>query len=446
MAMMFLQTSAGLFGAEITHTNIGRVELSDQSFAAQQQAGKQALAQVLVKISGDRSVLSHPSIERTIANHEQYLIASSFVQIDNRLIFEATFNQSKIENLLLAIDSPVWPNLRPNALVWLGVSEASLRNLTVLYNDHQPSTSSQENMVNVIQFKAFKRGIDLLFPIGDFEDKTSVSNYDLWGQNISLISDYSLRYGSDFIIIGVLEPYTQQDHEQNLRDPNRVRTPSADQDIENQPLVSADDFIDQDTNINNSVQSTIDSIDNTSIEENSLALIVDDLETQSELMNQAHLSESESLNLFDIQDLMIPEDTQFKIDFVITNRRDVKTGSVYGTNQVETLNKLVDSYADYLAQQYSLNTDTLKQESEKISINVSGITSLQDYVELMTLLESIPAIESVVLERQNASVSTLSIKQSISIQRLNQILLFDGRLQLSADTELTRLEYEWQGR
>jgi hypothetical protein len=141
----------------IEHVNIGRIAVDDQSIRSQQRAGKLALEQVFVKLSGNVAVTKESEISKAIDNYEQFLVASSFIQQGQTLVFEATFNKTKVENLLLASGLSVWTSLRPSAVVWLAL-ENSERQKVVL------SQYSDSERAQKVILKAFARGVEVVMP------------------------------------------------------------------------------------------------------------------------------------------------------------------------------------------------------------------------------------------------------------------------------------------
>jgi hypothetical protein len=177
----------------IEHVNIGRIIVTDQSISSQQKAGKLALKQVFIKLSGNIDVVNENEISKAIDNYEQFLIASSFIQQGQNLVFEASFNQAKMQSLLVASGRNVWASLRPSAVIWLAI-ENSENQKNIVYQ------GSSNDMAQNINSKAFARGVEVVIPVGDLNDAMNVSVYDVWNQFISKLQDQSLRYNTDYLI------------------------------------------------------------------------------------------------------------------------------------------------------------------------------------------------------------------------------------------------------
>jgi hypothetical protein len=187
----------------IEHVNVGRVVVYDQSISSQQNAGKQALAQTFIKLSGNKLVIEAPEIAKAIDTYEQFLISSSFIRQGHNLVFEASFSQAKVENLLLANGLSVWASLRPSAVLWL--ARENEQQQKELFSQQAFNDESQE-----ISLKGFTRGIDVITPVGDLEDVLNVSVYDVWNQFISKLQSQSLRYDAEYLISATVQPYSNK--------------------------------------------------------------------------------------------------------------------------------------------------------------------------------------------------------------------------------------------
>jgi hypothetical protein len=185
---------------EITHLNIGRVDIENQSTNSQNRAGKKAFEQVLVKLSGSKNVLQNELLSRSARNFQQYLVSSSYLSINGNLIYQATFAQDKLLELLQFASVPVWGNLRPKTTLWLAKhsNDVQLSDKQTIKIVTQLSGHPWLESINEI---AFARGIDLLIPVGDLEDSVNVSNYDVWGMFAPSIAQYSKKFGNEYTLV-----------------------------------------------------------------------------------------------------------------------------------------------------------------------------------------------------------------------------------------------------
>ena len=193
-AFLCLFYSAQLFSAPIEHLNEGQILVTDQSSYTQKRAGKRAFQQVVVKLSGDVNALDNLQIKRAATNFEQYLVASSYIQQQDRIIYQAEFNEQKIVELLRFESLNIWGKRRPSGLFWLVIEDDVSKQKELI------TQSSNSSYLNIIKQAAYDRGIDLVMPIGDLTDSLNVTPLDVWGLYSSSIYNKSVRYGTNYVV------------------------------------------------------------------------------------------------------------------------------------------------------------------------------------------------------------------------------------------------------
>ena len=205
-----LQVS-GLYSQQIPVTNDGEAERN--------RAFREAFAAVVVKVSGDPRWLENLAIERAIAQAQNYVEATSYISEsiqlpleDNTLpldsdeeqfytaeqrIISVNFAAALINELLEDAGIPVWDDNRPSVLVWMVLQNSA--------GDREFLTAgSNPEIVKVMQDFAAARGLPIIFPVLDFEDRRSLSENMAWNLDEAAISSASERYGADSILAGRL--------------------------------------------------------------------------------------------------------------------------------------------------------------------------------------------------------------------------------------------------
>jgi hypothetical protein len=205
-----LQVS-GLYSQQIPVTNDGEAERN--------RAFSEAFAAVVVKVSGDPRWLENPAIERAIAQAQNYVEATSYISESIQLpledntasadtdeeqfytaeqrIISINFAAALIDELLADAGIPVWDGNRPSVLVWM-VLQNSAGDREFLTADSNPE------IVQVMQDFAAARGLPIIFPVLDFEDRKTLSENVAWNLDEAVISSASERYGADSILAGRL--------------------------------------------------------------------------------------------------------------------------------------------------------------------------------------------------------------------------------------------------
>jgi hypothetical protein len=410
------------FAQNIEHVNVGRIEVDNQSLRSQQKAGKQALAQVFVKLSGNQNVLREPEISKAVDNYEQFLVASSFLQQSQTLVFEATFNRNKVESLLLASGLSVWASLRPSAVLWLA-------NETLDKQKVMLSQSSAAILTQKVGLKSFARGVDIVVPLGDLEDSINLSVYDIWNQHISKLQNQSIRYATNYLISATVQAYTQEQAIADLAESELFYNRNLADQLENNV---------QNNELNDAV---IDPV----VESSDL----DDIDLMGSLNNV--LIENKPLVQTELLvDTEVPLGTTHKLDYVVTHvnpnvPKKVDAGRIFGKSEEAVILKVVDVYANILAKEFALSAPN-SRENEVIQVVFHGVDSLEDYVNLMSLITSIPSVDNVRLLRQSGTNAVLEIQQNMSAMQLKSILSLDERISAdSATVNNAAVSFRWLG-
>jgi hypothetical protein len=189
------------------------VAVANESDSERDRAFEEAFRAVILKVTGAIRWLDHPGIEQAVNSAQSYVESISYVsesrdflpsgQNDNLLsnteqrYIEVSFADSLVEELLAEIGVPVWNSNRPSVLVWM-VLQNSLGEREVLTSDTNPQ------IIAYIQSFAEGRGIPIIFPVLDFEDRQNLSEDDIWGFDERKIIEASERYGADSILSGRL--------------------------------------------------------------------------------------------------------------------------------------------------------------------------------------------------------------------------------------------------
>ena len=222
-----------------------RVQVSSESDRERTRAFREALAAVITKVSGDERWLLDPAIVAAISRAQSYVeevgyesevievpvepaVASAAEEpvptdinsagnaldqtapaqpeqavslpqtrfIDQRYI-NVNFSSALINELLVQANIPIWGSNRPSVLVWM-VLQNEVGERTFLSNDSNPEIVSQ------IQAFAKERGLPIIFPLFDFEDRRNLPLDVIWSLDVDAMRSGSARYGADSILTGRL--------------------------------------------------------------------------------------------------------------------------------------------------------------------------------------------------------------------------------------------------
>jgi hypothetical protein len=202
---VFAMAVCSWVGAEsVVNLYESETPVSGQSAQARAKGIHDAFANVLVKVSGDRSLLDNPNLAPLLKK------ASGFVQqyrykslssvsgetrgeIPGRLLW-ARFDARAVNRLLRESNIPVWGETRPSMLIWLGEEEGASRYLL--------SPDREADLKQHLSWVADKRGMPLIWPLMDIEDQNAIQVSDLWGGFEENIRRASNRYQPDVVLVG----------------------------------------------------------------------------------------------------------------------------------------------------------------------------------------------------------------------------------------------------
>jgi len=106
------------------------------------------------------------------------------------------FDERAVNRLLRENGVPVWGDTRPSVLIWLGEETGATRSLV--------SLERQGLLKAALDQVADGRGLPVILPLMDIEDRNAMPVSDLWGGFESDIRRASVRYLPDVILVGRL--------------------------------------------------------------------------------------------------------------------------------------------------------------------------------------------------------------------------------------------------
>lgn len=185
----------GLYQAE--------VPVKDQSRDSRFEVYPEALAQVVVKLTGDRSVPQRPVLRSFMANAVRMVQQFGYQELpDNMPILEeefshllvVNFDQTAVSQALIEAGVPIWGRTRPEVLLWLAIEDRGSRYLL--------AADQSIEIQNQLDNAAHSRGLPMLLPLLDLDDQMQLNFADVWGDFRANVMQASERYGPDVILVG----------------------------------------------------------------------------------------------------------------------------------------------------------------------------------------------------------------------------------------------------
>jgi len=198
LVFSLLSVSAAL-AVKVTTLYQGVLPVSSQSAAERNQLASQALAQVLIKVSGNNDILNHPKVKARLDSAarlmQEFSYATGLPGETKPYLLQLNFDADGVNKILRDAGAPIWGQNRPLLLVWLE-NEAPRHPAEIIGAD------SGNRLPIWLKQATDRRGVPVIFPAMDMEDLAQVSVNDMVTMNVPKLMNAAKRYGSDAILIG----------------------------------------------------------------------------------------------------------------------------------------------------------------------------------------------------------------------------------------------------
>ncbi len=158
-----------------------------------------ALGEVIVRVTGDRGSVREPAVAELMARPDGYV--QQFRPGDAGDTLWVSFDGQAVTRALQSVGQPVWGEERPTTLLWLAVDQGSGRR-GVLASDPENDDAVMAALRTRVEETARARGLPIVLPLMDGEDRATLSFADLWGGFDQDIKVGSARYGADAVLAG----------------------------------------------------------------------------------------------------------------------------------------------------------------------------------------------------------------------------------------------------
>ncbi|NIV75001.1 MAG: DUF2066 domain-containing protein [Gammaproteobacteria bacterium] len=208
----FLALFAGLLASspvpavEVYGLYEAEVAVADKSVAARNQALGRLLMTVATKVSGQRDLGGNAVLREAAGRPAAYVQQFRYRAVQanahegegsvagSRLTLRARFDVRAVEELLTRAGLPVWGRIRPSVLVWLAAERGDERELL--------GADDAGRLVSVLERTSAQRGLPLVLPLLDLEDRTQLSVSDVWAGFDEAVLKASQRYQSKTVLVG----------------------------------------------------------------------------------------------------------------------------------------------------------------------------------------------------------------------------------------------------
>lgn len=198
------------------------VAVSGQGDAERARAFRVALEAVIVKVTGERRWLSDPAVAQALNAAQSYveeigyrretlaeprlpeanatdaaLVGPPRGVLPTQSYLIVRFARDLVDRMLTSAGIPIWDSNRPSVLVWMVIQEENGARRYL-------SADVDSDIVGQLQRFARERGVPIIFPVLDFEDRRAVSADQLWALDAAAVAAASQRYRADSVLMGRL--------------------------------------------------------------------------------------------------------------------------------------------------------------------------------------------------------------------------------------------------
>ena len=186
--------ASGIYEAE--------VPVNNQTDTERNNGLARALAQVLAKISGDRSATGRPGVGQELRRAKDYVDSYDYRQDQGvssngaptfKSMLVVRFDRATVDGIIGALGLPIWPQPRPKPVLWLAIDDGKGPRLVSV---------GQSNAARAVLDRAIERGYRLGLPSGNAAEQAAVGA--IWRGDTSAIARTSAQYSPPMQLVGKL--------------------------------------------------------------------------------------------------------------------------------------------------------------------------------------------------------------------------------------------------
>ncbi|QPG06880.1 DUF2066 domain-containing protein [Salinimonas marina] len=387
--------SINVHASSLIEVNRAAVEVTNQGPKERKRAQTEALRQVFVKMTGSPAVLSNAGVRQALGQASTYLVSYRYSQQPQRLVYEAEFARSALETVIRRENLPVWGPRRPDTLFWLASEQQSRR---WILREDQP-----ESVRHALNQASAQRGVPIALPLMDLTDNTSITVSDVWGQFAFALRSASARYNPDLILSARLSEKPEQRDNERLSTEQRLEEALAASNLAFGSEPGVDD---------------------------------NSAETADRQTPQAEPTAAKPVYAMPARS----GEGEYALEWVLLEEGASQFGTVRADTPEKAVTQLVEHYADYLGQRFSVRFNGDNTTDNGLTISVANLDSLSHYVHAQEFLAQLSVVDSAVLVRQQGSVATFSLTLVGDRSDFFNALSFESQLRPVTDSFGQKLE------
>lgn len=177
------------------------VPVTSQESRERDAALGRALAQVLVRVSGQLEAPNDPVAQRALRVAESMVVGTEYRDVEElaggvpvqRQVLATSFDPDAVDALVVAAGLPLWVGERPKPMLWLAVDDGGGAGPRLV-------SAQQINVVKPLAQRGLERGLRFLLPGGTAVEQPAAGS--IWALDTSAIGVLSSRYGARVQLLG----------------------------------------------------------------------------------------------------------------------------------------------------------------------------------------------------------------------------------------------------
>ena len=183
------------WGASDSELYLVELEVDSQSSVQRDLGAKNALIELLTKVTGLRNIPRSQKIREALKRPSAYYSGFSYKPNNDSggFLISYDFDKYLVLDLIVEAKLPYWWSARPGIIIWLALDHSSQEIL---------SSSDSHSFVRHLRERAMMRGIKAELPIMDVQDQRLISFKGLMSGIAHQIDQASTRYAADIYLVG----------------------------------------------------------------------------------------------------------------------------------------------------------------------------------------------------------------------------------------------------
>ncbi|WP_194755442.1 DUF2066 domain-containing protein [Aliidiomarina indica] len=187
MALAMVMTFPVAANTDFQRLLQGERKVESQTRNERQQVLPSILSDVLVRVSGTEEVLNNSQVRAELRNVNDYLLQFGYRSDEEGLFLSASFDETRIRQLLQRAGFSLWTGRRPELLLWIAENHPEQGVRLVGRAESRP-------LIEQLREASRRRGLPMMMPLMDLQDQMAITPRDVWGRFEREILDASARY------------------------------------------------------------------------------------------------------------------------------------------------------------------------------------------------------------------------------------------------------------